>query len=79
MNAPCSKRHLSERSVMNRNAYKTNYSPINLEIAPFLYGRNLASVTTYNSFNNMLNTSLYTPDGDWSKLLRYPTTYLHLS
>ena len=46
------------------NTCKTNYGSINLEITPFLYGRNLASVTTHNSFNNMLNTSLYTPDDD---------------
>jgi len=58
------KRHLYERSVTNSNTCKTNYGSINLEIAPFLYCRNLASVITYNSFNNMLNTSLYTPDGD---------------
>lgn len=49
---------------MNRNTCKTNYGSINLEIAPFLYGTNLASVTTYKTFTNMLNTSLYTPDGD---------------
>jgi hypothetical protein len=83
MHVPSRKCHLSERSVMNRNTWKTNYNSINLENISFFCGRNWVSVTTCSSFNNMLKTSFHATDGDWPELLRYsssiPVPFLNFS